>query len=505
VPTNTNPAPVVTPAAGPEPVHPAGLRLQPAPPSAPAGRAGSPPSAGAAAPPSGAGLSRVTVVAPRTRIDLALPSDIPVAHLLPTLLGMAGEAGGDGGSGHGGWCLATLTGEIIDPDRSLSSLGVLDGDLLQLRRRSDSAPPPLFDDVVEAVAQAQPGSYRPWTPHTARVLGMVAAGAALLGSAAALLRAGTAPGLTLAVAALAALASVTALITAAVLTQVYRQASAGVLVGAGALPVGFVAGLYLVPGGPHAENLLLACVLVLVLACSAVTVLGAGIIPFTAAASAAALGALAFLAASLAHPPAVAVAAAAAAGALGMLPVLPRLTIQLARLPLPKVPSSAGELQEDPGLPDLPAIERRAARAHEYLTGMIVGAGAVSATGAVLAAQAGALGIVLAVVIAAVLMLRARCYANATQAVALVTSGMVTLAGLIVGLLVTANPLTLLLGFGGLLGLAAAALITGFVVPHRQFSPVLRHAVDVVEAVLIASVLPIALGVMGLYHTFQAL
>jgi type VII secretion integral membrane protein EccD len=450
-------------------------------------------------------LSRVTVVAPRTRVDLALPSDIPVAHLLPTLLGMAGEAGGDGGSRHGGWCLATLTGEIIDPDRSLSSLGVLDGDLLQLRRRSDSPPPPLFDDVVEAVAQAQPGSYRPWTPHTARTLGMVAAGAALLGAAAALLRAGTAAGLTVAVAVLAALTSLTALIAAALLTRVYRQESAGVLVGAGALPVGFVAGLYLVPDGLHAENLLLACVLVLVLACSAATVLSAGIILFTAGATAAALGALAFLAATLTHPPAVAVAAAAAAGALGVLPVLPRLTIQLARLPLPKVPSSPGELQEDPGVPDLAAIERRAARAHEYLTGMIIGVGAVGATGAVLAARAGALGAVLAVVIAAVLLLRARCYANATQAVALVASGMLTLAGLIVGLLATASPLTLMLGFGGLLGLAAAALIAGFVVPHRQFSPVLRHAVDVGEAVLIASVLPIALGVMGLYYTFQAL
>lgn len=503
MPTNTNPAPVVSPAGRHQPAQPARVRTQPATPNAPAGQAGSPPSA--PAPPAATGLSRVTVLAPRTRIDLALPSDIPVAHLLPTLLGMAGEAGGDGGSGHGGWCLATLTGEVIDPDRSLSSLGVLDGDLLQLRRRSDTPPPPLFDDVVEAVAEAQPGSYRPWTRHTARILAMVAAGAALLGGAVALLRAGTDPGLTLTVAALAALASVTALAAGAVIARVYRQASAGVLVASGALPMGFTAGLYLVPGGLHAENLLLACVLALVLACGAVTVLGAGIIPFTAAATAATLGAAAALIATLAHPPAPSVAAAAAAGALSTLPVLPRLTIQLARLPLPKVPSSAGELQDDQALADLAAIEHRAARAHEYLTGMIMGAGAVSAFGAVLAARAGALGAVLAVVIAAVLLLRARCYANATQAVALVASGMLALAGLSIGLLATASPLALLLGFAGLLGGAAAALIAGFVVPNRQFSPVLRHAVDVVEAVLIASVLPIALGVMGLYHTFQAL
>ncbi|MGB8963317.1 MAG: EsaB/YukD family protein, partial [Pseudonocardiaceae bacterium] len=40
-------------------------------------------------------FSRVTVVAPRTRIDLALPSDVAVANLLPMLLKMAGESSAD--------------------------------------------------------------------------------------------------------------------------------------------------------------------------------------------------------------------------------------------------------------------------------------------------------------------------------------------------------------------------------------------------------------------------
>jgi hypothetical protein len=36
-------------------------------------------------------------------------------------------------------------------------------------------------------------------------------------------------------------------------------------------------------------------------------------------------------------------------------------------------------------------------------------------------------------------------------------------------------------------------------VPRRRFSPVARRSVDVIEAVLIASVLPLALGVLNLY------
>jgi type VII secretion integral membrane protein EccD len=451
-------------------------------------------------------FSRVTVVAPRTRIDLALPSEIPVANLLPMLLTMAGETSPDGGSRHGGWCLAKLGGDAIDPERPLSSLGVVDGELLQLRRRSDTPPPPLFDDVVDAIAVAVPDSYRPWTEGTARTLGMMAGGLALLASAVALLRAGAGAGPGLSAAVIAGISAVTALITGAVVTRVYGETSTGVVVAAGSVPLGFVSGLYLVPGGVHAPNFLLACTLALVLSSASIMVLGDGITPFIACTTAAALGALAFLVASLVDRPPAGIAAGAAALALGGISALPRLTIQLSRLPMPQVPSNAKDLQKETGFPDFIAIERRAGVAHEYLTGMIIGSGAVAAIGAVLAAAEGALGIVLGAVVAAVLMLRARSYANGSQAIALVVSGMLAVAGLVTRLLALAGqPALLLAGFGGLLVLAALALFAGVVLPRRRFSPVLRRAVDVTEAILIAAVLPLALGVLDLYNTIRAL
>ncbi|MGH3996766.1 MAG: type VII secretion integral membrane protein EccD [Pseudonocardiaceae bacterium] len=447
-------------------------------------------------------FSRVTVVAPRTRIDLALPSDVAVADLVPMVLTMAGESAPDGGSSHGGWCLAKLGGEAIDTDRPLSSLGIVDGDLLQLRHRRDNPPPPLFDDVVEAIAVSIPDSYRPWTEHTARTLGMVAAGLALLAGALALLRAG--PGLGVAV--VAGLAAVFALVGGAVIARVYDQTSIGVLVAGGSLPLGFVSGLYLVPGTVHAENLLLACTLALVLAITSVMVIGAGITPFIAGATSAALGAMAFLAASLVDRPTAGIAAGAAAVALGGISALPRLTIQLSRLPMPQVPGNAQDLQQDAGFPDYQTIERRAGVAHEYLTGMIIGSGAVAAAGAVLASTGGALGILLSAVVAAVLLLRARSYANRSQAIALLVSGMSAVAGLVTGLLVPAGQSGLLLAvFGGLLILAVLALVLGVVLPRRRFSPVVRRSVDVIEATLIAAVLPLALGVMDLYNAFRAL
>ncbi|MDQ3154439.1 MAG: EsaB/YukD family protein, partial [Actinomycetota bacterium] len=134
-----------------------------------------------------AAFSRVTVVAPHTRIDVALPSDVAVADLLPMLLDMARETSPDGGVAHGGWCLARLGESALDPSRTLGSVGILDGDLLQLRRRVENPPPPLFDDVVDAIAGSAPGSFRPWTAATARLMGRVAGGLALVAAAAALL------------------------------------------------------------------------------------------------------------------------------------------------------------------------------------------------------------------------------------------------------------------------------------------------------------------------------
>ncbi|HEY2763449.1 MAG TPA: type VII secretion integral membrane protein EccD [Pseudonocardiaceae bacterium] len=452
------------------------------------------------------------MVAPHTRIDVALPSDVAVADLLPMVLKMAGESTPDGGSRHGGWCLARLGEAAIDADRSLGSLGVVDGDLLQLRRRTENPPPPLFDDVVEAIAASAPDSYRPWTENTARTLGLVAGGLALLAGAVALLLAGPSLGVAL----LAAAGGVAALAAGAVIARIYGEATTGVLVAAASPALGFVGGLYLVPSqvravnpllGLGAENLLLGCTLALVLAVASLMVVGSGTTPFVATATAATLGAIAALIGMLITDPSKAgIAAGITAVALGAISVLPRVTIQLAQLPLPRVPGSAEDLKEDSGLPDYTAIERRAGQAHEFMTGMISGAGAVAAVGAVVAATGGPFGVALGAVVAAVLLLRARSYANGSQAITLLISGMVTVAGLLVAWVISAEKFAwLLLVFGSLLVLATMALVLGVIFPRRRFSPVMRRTVDVAEAILTASVLPLALGVMDLYNTFRAL
>jgi hypothetical protein len=114
--------------------------------------------------------------------------------------------------------------------------------------------------------------------------------------------------------------------------------------------------------------------------------------------------------------------------------------------------------------------------------------------------------VILAVLVTLVLLLRGRTYANGSQAVALLATGMLSGGGVLIGWLVTAGAANRLLWvFGALILIGAAALVLGVIFPEQRFSPPLRRSVEVVEAICIASVLPVALAVMDLYTTLQHL
>ena len=452
-------------------------------------------------------FSRVTVVAPRTRIDVALPSDVSVADLLPMLLEMAKEATPDGGARHGGWCLAKLGDSPLDPSRTLASLGVVDGELLQLRKRNENPPPPLYDDVVDAIAEATPDSFRPWTKQTAHRIGHIAGGLALVVAAITVLLAGPFGGGDRIPAAITAgIAAIIAVGLGATIARGYQAETTGVIIAAaGGLPLSFVAGLYIVPGELGAWNLMLASGLVVIVGAASIFLLGAGVTTFIAAVTAGTLGMLAFFVGALSNVPAESIAAGAVAVALAGISLLPRLTIQLAKLPLPNVPGSAEDLKEDTGFPDYESIERRAGLAHEYMTGMIVGAGLVSALSVIeISAYSSIWNLLLSIVATAVLLLRGRSYANGAQAIALLSAGILAAAGILIDWLMRADAFEKLLWvFGVLVVIAAGAMVLGVVFPEQRFSPPLRRTVEIIEAVCIALVLPLALAVMNLYMALR--
>ena len=98
------------------------------------------------------GFCRVTVVAPDSRIDVALPEDIAVADVYPEILRLTGQTQPAGAPT--GYHLVRRDGTVLDGARSLAAQQVLDGEVLRLRPFAESLPPAVFDDVSDAVASA---------------------------------------------------------------------------------------------------------------------------------------------------------------------------------------------------------------------------------------------------------------------------------------------------------------------------------------------------------------
>jgi type VII secretion integral membrane protein EccD len=167
------------------------------------------------------------------------------------------------------------------------------------------------------------------------------------------------------------------------------------------------------------------------------------------------------------------------------------------------VPADETELTGDD--PPLPAAElaERADLARGYLAGLVGAAGVLSGAGALVAAAAGGCaGPAFAGVTAAVLLLRARSYADAAPARTALAVGSATAVGVAVSidgpgsLLNLAACAVLLVGVGvGIAALAAAA--RGL---RPELSPVLRRTVDWVEGVLVAAAVPLALAAMDLFQ-----
>src|SRR4051812_15648345 len=137
--------------------------------SAPAGATGGP---GTGAP-SGAGMGfgfcRVTIVAPDSRIDVALPDDVPVADLYPEILRLSQQSPAEGAPV--GYHLVRRDGTVLDGARSFTAQRILDGELLTLRPFSESLPPAVFDDVSEAVASAVTKDRTLWSGDLTRAAG----------------------------------------------------------------------------------------------------------------------------------------------------------------------------------------------------------------------------------------------------------------------------------------------------------------------------------------------
>jgi type VII secretion integral membrane protein EccD len=436
-------------------------------------------------------------------MDLALPSDVPLADLLPTLLRYAGEDLADEGVRHGGWSLARLGGPPLDGGRTAAQLGVRDGEVLYFNPRSSAAPEIVFDDVVDAVATAtnqRPGT---WQVGTTRSFAVLFAGAALAAGAMAALFAGP-PQLPGALAAL--VVALALLVTATVLSRAAGDSRTGAVLAMAGLGYAGIGGLLVLAGDRKLADL----------ASPHILMAGTAVVLFGAVAALAVGDRLPLFLGAVAVGVAVGVggalclvfdigAAAAAAVvatiAFAALPALPMVSYRLARLPVPSIPTGPDDLKTDTESVDGPQVLRNSERADAFLTGLLWTVSVLVLGGQFVLAGNGRLpSVLLCLVLALLSLLRARPFIGRAQRTPVLLAGTVGL-GLAAAAAFGAGSLPLRLGLtlGGLLLAALISLIYGLTVAGKRISPVWGRTLDIVEILLIVALVPLAVWVCGLY------
>ncbi|MBL7254445.1 type VII secretion integral membrane protein EccD [Paractinoplanes lichenicola] len=472
------------------------------------------------------GLARVTISAPQRRIDVALPEHVPLAELLPEVLRHAGEGLADDGEKHGGWVLRRTDGVALATAQGLFPQGVRDGEVLHLVPAHDEWPELEYDDVVEAIAEGARRRGNAWTPASTRTATLVGAGVLLALGLLAVLAAG--PGWTgaafagLGLAVLLALAGVTA-------SRAYGDARAGAALGAYAMPFAFAGGAVLVatddrvgvfgllPWLGGSELLAGSVALLLVAALGAVGVSGQ-LRLFTAGAVVGLFGAITALTSMVTS------AAGAAAVLISILVcgigALPLLAIRFGKVPMPPVTlptgaeaaegftgvSAASALDAARERPDRATVFAAVTRTEELLAGMLLGHAvlAVAAFGVLSVADSLSARILMGVS-AAALLLRSRLFVTLRQRVPLVIGGLAGVAALGIDMLRGADATVLLGVTAAALVLALITVVAGATYSRKPPSPYLGRAADLLDTLVVVSVIPVACAVVGLYDAVTSI
>jgi type VII secretion integral membrane protein EccD len=449
-----------------------------------------------------AGLCRVTVAAPSSRIDLALPSDLPIAAMLADLVELAGVATPDGGSSHGGWCLSRPAGTELNPARTLDALGVLDGDILHLRPRSLDPTPPVFDDVIDAVATSARADIRRWRADHARWFASAACVALAITAAGVLLRLGRSDG----AAGVGVVAALLFIGVAALFERSYQENTLGVALAASGWPLAFAAGVLAQPGAATRTSLLLGCGFWLAAVALGAVAVTRGAALFAGGALVATLTVGAALFAVLVAHPASGIAAGTLCVAVALTPALPRLAARLSRLPLPVLPTRSDDLALVDEQPDLDLLRSHTELGRELFLGMLAGCVATAAGCCVVLAAAGTpAALTLTGLGLLVFLLPVRRVDDLAQrsirivgVISAAAAGAITLTSVHPDDARAWLPEVLLVSGLFVAGLGAAA-------GRARAAPTTRRAVDLVETMAVIALLPVAAVVIQVFSTVRHL
>ncbi|MET8148617.1 type VII secretion integral membrane protein EccD [Actinoplanes sp. NPDC049668] len=453
----------------------------------------------------GTGLARLALMAPKRRIDIALPEHLPLVGLLPAVLRQSDEEPTDGAA-HGGWALRRGDGTLLDLSGTLAAQHVRDGEMLHLVPRRADWPELSYDDLTEAVAAGARLRGRAWTPGATRLTGLVVAGVLLALGLFALVTAdrlgwlGGAAALGIAVVLLGG---------GILLSRAVGDSVAGAVVAGLALPYALAGGALIIAGGESfhdfgAPHLLLGSATLLITAVLGILGVGDGGRVFVAAIF---VGVLGIVAGGLAYGPMDAAESAAVVVTLAvlLLPAMPALAVRLGKVPMPVLPRTAADLVRDDPQPSRERVYQATARADEVFTGMIFGAAVATIAGLVALTAAGTLSaLLLSGIVTLACLLRSRLVVTVRHRIPLLLTG---LSGVVlVALLGVDDPVVRVLVLLPAVVLAAAIAIgAGRTYSRRPPSPRVARLGEVADVVLQLSIVPVACSVLGLYAFMRGL
>ncbi|WP_308400827.1 type VII secretion integral membrane protein EccD [Streptomyces sp. AS02] len=481
---------------------------------------------------SATGFCRVTVAAPNSRIDVALPEDVPLSDVYPEILRLSGQTPEE--AAPTGYNLVRRDGSVLDDGRSLAELQIRDGELLLLRPFADSLPPAVFDDVVDAVASAVETDRRSWNDRMMRSVGLVAGGLLLTMMALALWFSepiahdmNGLPGI------IAGVTGVVLVALAAVRARVYDDHLAAAALGLASLPHLMVGGSGIVGisagEGPGRLHLLIGLSVVLVAAVLLVLMLPQNDAPFIAAAFAAGVGVLATFLAIVTEAEPRETAAVTAVVMIAVIGFLPGWSARFAKLPIgfrsPDQIAKRGrsEDQQEQEPVDFQVINDQARRGHELLLGLVGGCavGGVASAGVVLGFSTSGWAQLLSLAAGLALLMRARLFLYTSQVVTLMVSGIITICLLVLGLALNppadilkellynknSAPLDIrTIWLSAAVALAAMLLVSiALIVPRKGVTPFWGRMLDLSEGAVLLSLVPLCLAVLDLYSAARGM
>ncbi len=481
------------------------------------------------------GTGRFAIWIGATQVDVDLPIDMTIGSMIFDLIQVLdrklAEQGKDvsmfrTATTPGRWTLSEVGGPALNADKTLGELG-LDGDRLVLRRaRSAEEYQPLIDDVTDAASMITDARFTAWSADMSRIVGAVisvggcVAVAVLVGLHSVARRSLWLPP------ALALVAAAVAVGAAWLAAERYRSPALATALVVGAYPLAGVGGAAIVPGGWGAFNVALCAGTAVAVAVVSTAVLDRAI---TLAATVLTVGAIALVAAlvrgffSVGY---VTLGTGVALGAWVALWQAPKIALMVARIPMPPVPTLGMAFDEPdrsprfiidgaPGAqqykaPGAEVFERRTAAAGECLTGMVIGAAVCAVAGTALAAEPFRhrywLAFTFSLLLAAVVLRRARNGADGIQSAVLLCTGALIVAQTLIRLaLADGRSWVVLSVLLGLLLASGVALIAGAMLPAMRFNEIQRRFGELVEVVMVALLPVLAFWIMDVYGALVGL